>query len=217
MVNKNWKQLTGKNVTQGIGCTEIGHVYISNIPTKENINSTGIPINGFDVKINLDSENNSGELYVRPTYSLLGYNGKNDKNKFSNDNWYKTGDNFSKDKDGDYKFLARIDEMFKVNGRKVIPSIIESYVLERYPVLEAIYLGIEDETFSDIITHLCLVLKKPEDELKLIEEIKNDLNEKFESFLRPNNITIFEGFKYNSNGKIMKKEIKDHLSQTILG
>lgn len=217
LVNKNWKQLTGKNVTQGIGCTEIGHVYISNIPTKENINSTGIPINGFDVKINLDSENNSGELYVRPTYSLLGYNGKNDKNKFSNDNWYKTGDNFSKDKDGDYKFLARIDEMFKVNGRKVIPSIIESYVLERYPVLEAIYLGIEDETFSDIITHLCLVLKKPEDELKLIEEIKNDLNEKFESFLRPNNITIFEGFKYNSNGKIMKKEIKDHLSQTILG
>lgn len=216
-VNRKWKEVTGKYITQGIGCTEIGHVYVSTIPSEENINTTGKPIDGFKVKLNREEGEELGELYVQPPFKLLGYNNVENQNKFLVNNWYRTSDNFTQDKDENYIFSSRVDDMFKINGRMVAPSVVENFVLEHFPINEAVFLAIEDKTMSDVTSHLCLTLtNKMTNEEELIKAIKNDLIAKMPSYMRPQKISIFDGFEYNSNGKIIKKEIIEQLKQTDL-
>ncbi|MFD0963071.1 AMP-binding protein [Pseudofulvibacter geojedonensis] len=216
-VNNKWKEATGKYVTQGIGCTEIGHVYISTIPTKENINATGVPVQGFNVKLVKEEGEEHGELYIQPSYKLLGYHGVKNQNKFIEDNWYKTSDNFSQDKEGDFIFSSRVDDMFKINGRMVVPSVIENYVLENYAVNEAVFVAIEDKKMSDVSSYLCITLLDNTTNASVLKgDLERKLSEKFPSYMCPKQVVVFDGFQYNSNGKIIKKNIIEQLKEPVL-
>ncbi len=216
-VNNKWKETNGKFVTQGIGCTEIGHVYLSTTPTSENINATGKPVQGFNVRLKKDDEEELGELHVQPSYKLLGYHGNENQDKFLENNWYKTSDNFTQGKEGDYVFSSRVDDMFKINGRMVIPSIIENHVLENYAVNEAVFVALENEELSDVSSYLCItLLDTTTNETVLLRDLELDFSQNMPSYMRPNQIVVFDSFEYNSNGKIIKKKIIEQLRQPAL-
>lgn len=218
ILNQKWHFKTSKYITQGIGCTEIGHVYISTKPSRENIQVTGKPVPGFLVKIDNSVDlQNSGELLVKPSYPLLGYKDKNIQGKFLNDNWYRTGDKFVTDSEGNYKFISRVDDLFKVNGRVVVPSTIENYVIENYPVNEALLIGVENENKSDTDSHLFITVKEKiiRDEAMILE-IKDSLKSNMPSFMCPKTISIIDKFEYNSNGKIIKSSIVKRLQNLSL-
>jgi acyl-coenzyme A synthetase/AMP-(fatty) acid ligase len=217
MLNTKWQKHTGRYITQGIGCTEIGHVYISTLPNEENINATGTPVEGFEVKLVHGDNDGLGELFVKPPYKLLGYHGLTHQDKFLEGNWYRTSDNFTLGAKGDYVFSSRVDDLFKVNGRMVVPSVVENYVLDNYAVNEAVFLAIEDEELSDVASCLCItLLDTTTNALVLKREIEADLTENFPSYMRPKLIQVFDNFEYNSNGKIIKSKILEKLIQPTL-
>lgn len=220
--NMNWQKYSGIAVTQGIGCTEIGHIFLSNIPGKENLKATGIPLSSFNIKIVNDEGKNVevgqiGELWVQPPFNLLGYWEKPEltNEKFSKDNWYRTGDYFCQDQTGNYIYQSRIDDFFKVNGRMVAPSIIENEVKEYFDVSEAVFIAIDNEQTSDVDTVLCLVPINMADKLSLKVAIAEYFSNNRLSYMSPNMIMFFHDFQYNVNGKIIRKEVIKIVKQLL--
>ncbi len=150
-VHRQWLATTGVPIMEGIGSTEVGHIYISNRVDDIRPGVTGKPIPGYQVRL-VDEAGNEvpddvpGRLLVKGQSVIRRY--WNDPEKTAKtivNGWYDTGDTFRRDAQGYYTYCGRSDDVFKVSGRWVSPYEIES-VLGKHPqVLEAAVIGRNDD------------------------------------------------------------------------
>lgn len=221
-LNEKWYNITGKYITQGLGSTEIGHVYISNNITNPNIGVTGKPVNTFNIKIlnenGVDIKiGEIGEVYIQPPYKLLGYwNSSKKVNGFLSNNWFKSGDTCTIDSDGNIKYISRSDNLFKIKGRFVDPNNIEEIILDNTNFNEVYFIGVENMNTYDIDTYLCVCLPKgsnESDKNKYKKEIYNLLENRIKSYTKPSKILFFNdfGFAYNGNGKVNRNMIANKI------
>lgn len=224
-LNVKWYNKFGKYIVQGLGSTELGHVYICNSLSDTDPAITGILLDGFEFKLITDdekqngSENKMGELYVKAPYVLNGYwNCKKKVNGYLKDNWLKTRDTLEYIGDRKFRFIERSDSLFKINGRFVIPANVEELVLKNFELREAYFVGLMSDEDSDTKSYLCispLSSLSSVEENELSESIQSFLKEKVSSYCRPHNIVIFEDFNfaYNDNGKVNRQRIIQKITQ----
>ena len=153
---RRWKDAFGLTILDGVGSTEMLHIYCSNRIDDVRPGSSGKPVPGYELKILDDGGDpvpvgDAGDLYVRGDSALALYWAQHEKSKRSIlGDWFFTGDRYRMDADGYYWYEGRSDDMIKVQGLWASPIEIESALLEHAAVAESAVVGVEVEGFMKI-------------------------------------------------------------------
>jgi 4-hydroxybenzoate-CoA ligase len=150
-VGMRWKALVGVDILDGIGSTEMLHIFISNHPDAVRYGSSGKPVPGYEARI-VDEHDRPvphgepGELIVRGDSAAEGYWNQRAKSRRTfRGEWTYTGDTYTRDADGWFRFQGRTDEMLKVSGVWVSPFEVEEALIAHPTVFEAAVLGRRDQ------------------------------------------------------------------------
>jgi benzoate-CoA ligase len=150
-IGKRWRERLGVDILDGIGSTEMLHIFLSNRPGEVRYGSTGKPVAGYEIRL-VDEAGKPvaageiGELQVRGASSAIQYwnNRERSVHTFLGP-WTRSGDKYVRDADGFYTYCGRSDDMLKVGGQYVAPFEVEAALMSHTAVLEAAVIGAEDE------------------------------------------------------------------------
>ncbi len=209
-----WKEKTGLDIIDGIGCTEIWHIFISNRPDDIRPGSSGKPVPGMEVKIVDDNmqpiaQGDVGNLLVKSETTALFYLRQAEKSRrtFLGE-WLVTGDKYMVDADGYYWHAGRSDDMLKVGGIFVSPVQVESTLLSHPAVLECAVVGLPDAS-QLVKPKAFVVLKQGYDGS---DTLKQDLvaycKEKMAEYKRPRWIEFVPELPKTATGKIQRFKLR---------
>ena len=148
---ERWLERFGVEILDGIGSTEILHIFISNRPGRAKAGSTGEIVPGYEARIVGDHDNELppgevGTLLIKGDSIAAGYWNKHERTKETfRGEWINTHDKFSVDEEGFYWYAGRTDDMIKVSGMAVWPTDVEAILQEHPAVLESGVAGVADE------------------------------------------------------------------------
>ncbi|WP_086933339.1 AMP-binding protein [Agarilytica rhodophyticola] len=210
-----WRQRFGVEIIDGIGATEVGHIFLSNIPGSCKPSITGSPLPGYEVKLLQHDSSSRGELMVKGPSVSPGYHNQADKNAKSFVNgWYMTGDIFSKNSNDEYKYVGRKGDIFKYKGRWIVPQNLEEYLLSNFKWIDEVAVLPSDCVEAKPI--MCFVKNKNKNDYKNIkEEMLECIKEVFEGHYFPQEYRKLESFPRNENGKVLRNKLLD-MSAEIL-
>jgi benzoate-CoA ligase family protein len=146
-VFNRWKALTGQEIMEGLGSTEVLHIYLSNLADKKKVGAAGKRVPGYEVVLKdkdgrevLGSE--EGIMWVRGDSATPLYWNRPDKSAetIRDDGWIYTGDRFQRDEEGFYFFRGRADDLVKISGQWVYPLEVELCLADHPEIREcAVY------------------------------------------------------------------------------
>jgi benzoate-CoA ligase len=145
-----WRDRFGVEIIDGIGTTEILHIFLSNRPGAARPGSSGLPVPGYEAMIVDDegrpvAQGEIGNLRVKGDSTMAYYWNKHEKTKETLFGpWIQTGDKYHQDGDGYFWYAGRADDMLKVGGIWVSPVEVEATLIKHPAVLEAAVVGKED-------------------------------------------------------------------------
>ncbi len=218
-IGQKWKETVGFDILDGIGSTEMLHIFLSNRPGDLRYGTSGKPVPGYDAKIIGEDgaelgNNEVGELVIRGASASDGYWNQRDKTRrtFAGE-WTYTGDKYIRDDDGFYQCCGRTDDMFKVSGIWVSPFEVEAALVSHEAVLEAAVIGHED---SDglIKPKAYVVLKQgvASDE-KLFESLKEHVKSRAGAWKYPRWIELRPDLPKTATGKIQRFKLREEDSK----
>jgi len=150
-IGKKWQQEYGVDILDGIGSTEMLHIYLSNRPGRVRYGSTGEVVPGYRLRLLNDeglecADAELGELQISgPSAAIMYWNNREKtKHTFAGE-WTRSGDKYSRDADGFYTYGGRSDDMLKVGGIYVSPFEVEASIMTHPSVLEAAVIGVSDD------------------------------------------------------------------------
>jgi len=165
-VGRAWTERTGVEIVDGIGSTEMLHIFVSNRPGAVRYGVTGQPVPGYEVRLVDESRNEVmrgeiGEMEVSgPTAAAQYWNNRAKTRATFLGDWVRTGDKFRQDETGDYIHCGRADDMLKVGGIWVSPMEVESTLLGHPAVQEAAVIGVADP--AGFIKPKAFIVLKPD-------------------------------------------------------
>jgi benzoate-CoA ligase family protein len=139
----DWKALTGLEIVEGLGSTEVLHIYLSNLPDRKKPGAAGLRVPGYEIALRGTDgrevgDNEEGILWVRGDSSTPLYWNRPDKSAetIRDEGWIYTGDRFVRDGDGFHFFRGRADDLIKISGQWVYPLEVELCLAEHPEVRE---------------------------------------------------------------------------------
>ncbi len=211
---QGWKDRTGLDIVDGIGATEVWHIFISNRPGDIRPGSSGKPVPGYEVKI-VDEHGvevppgEVGNLLVKSETTAMSYLHQAEKSRrtFLGE-WFVTGDKYYVDPDGYYWHAGRSDDMLKVGGIWVSPVEVEATLISHPAVLEAAVIGLPDS--ANLIKPKAFVVLKesfsPSDALR--QELTAYCREKMADYKRPRDIEFVGELPKTATGKIQRFRLR---------
>jgi len=207
-------------VLDGIGSTEMLHIFMSNRPGRVRPKSSGTPVPGYDVDLRdtdgtpVTAIGEPGELHVRGPSTATGYWCRTDTSRsVFLGQWMRTGDTYVRNDDGTYTCLGRLNDMLKAGGIWVTPSEVEERLLEHPDVAEAVVVGIPDA--DDLDKPVACVVPRPGHTVDP-DEIIRWCREGLAAFKRPRAVTILTELPKTATGKIRRNVLRDQLRATSL-
>jgi benzoate-CoA ligase family protein len=187
-VGRRWRQRYGVDVLDGIGSTEMLHIFMSNLPGDVRYGTTGKPVQGYEVRLVgedggiVAAAGEIGELQVRgPTSAVMYWNDRARSRETFLGEWTRSGDKYLRDESGYYVYCGRRDDMLKVGGIYVSPFEVEGALCSHPDVLEAAVIGWPDT--DDLIKPKAFVVPKAPE--RGGEELARALQEHVKSTLAP--------------------------------
>ncbi len=167
-VGRRWHERYGVDILDGLGSTEMLHIFLSNRSGEVKYGTTGKPVPGYAVRLIDDdgevikTKGTMGELQVRgPTSAIMYWNNREQSRTTFLGEWTRSGDKYLEDEDGYYVYCGRRDDMLKVGGIYVSPFEVEGALQSHPDVLEAAVVAWPDEE-ELIKPKAFVVLKAPE-------------------------------------------------------
>jgi benzoate-CoA ligase len=202
----------GVAIVDGIGSTEMLHVYISNRPGKVRYGSTGWPVPGYEIELRRDDgsavpDGEPGDLYIKGPSAALMYWGNRTKScETFQGPWCKSGDKYIRNADGTYTYGGRSDDMLKVSGIYVSPFEVEATLAQHPAVLEAAVIGVED---SDGLTKTkaFVVLKSGQQANEA--ELKAFVKDRLAAYKYPRSIEFLAELPKTATGKIQRFKLRE--------
>jgi benzoate-CoA ligase len=207
----------GIDIVDGIGSTEMLHIFLSNRPGEVLYGTTGWPVPGYDIELrgedtrpvpqNADGSIPIGELYIRGPSAALLYWGDREKSRETfQGQWTKSGDKYVRNADGSYTYCGRSDDMLKVNGVYVSPFEVEATLVQHPAVLEAAVIGVLDsEGLSK--TKAFVVLKTGAQ--ATADDLKAFIKERLAAYKYPRQIEFITELPKTATGKIQRFRLRD--------
>jgi benzoate-CoA ligase len=150
-VGRRWLEHTGVDILDGLGSTEMLHIFLSNRPGEVRYGTSGRPVPGYDIRL-VDEEGKPvpkgeiGELQVAgPTSAAFYWNNRDKSRNTFLGQWTRSGDKYIESEDGYFTYCGRADDMLKVSGIWVSPFEVEAALASHEAVLEAAVVGHGDE------------------------------------------------------------------------
>lgn len=217
-VGERWRETVGVDIIDGIGSTEMLHIFVSNRPGDVRYGTSGKPVPGYDAKIVGDDghelgADEVGELVIRGPSAAEGYWNQREKTRrtFAGE-WTYTGDKYTRDAEGYYHYCGRTDDMFKVSGIWVSPFEVEAALVSHEAVLEAAVIGKKD---SDglLKPKAFIVLKQGfEADESLFNSLKEHVKARAGAWKYPRWITVRNELPKTATGKIQRFKLRDEES-----
>lgn len=214
-IYEKWLDRFGVEILDGIGSTEILHIFISNRPGKAKAGSTGQIVPGYEAKIvdDHDRELPAGEvgtLLIKGDSIASGYWNKHEATKKTFcGQWINTHDKFMVDKEGYYWYAGRTDDMMKVSGQAVWPADVESVLQEHPAVLESGVVGVPDK--EGLIKPRAYVLLKdgynPSPELA--RELQDFVKKNTAPHKYPRSVVFVDALPKTATGKIKRYKLRE--------
>jgi 4-hydroxybenzoate-CoA ligase len=211
-IGEAWKARFGLDIVNGVGSTEMGHLYITNVPDAVEYGTAGIPVNGYDFKLIDDSgrevaDNEIGELLVRGPSAAAGYWNQRERTRqtFLGE-WTRSGDQYLRRSDGTYIYCGRTDDMFKVSAIWVSPFEVEAALATHPSVLEAAVVPAQD-AYGLVKPKAFVVLKRHCDNRSnraLYEELKVHVKRTVGPWKYPRWIEFMDSLPKTATGKIQR-------------
>jgi benzoate-CoA ligase family protein len=208
---RRWKEAYGLTILDGIGSTEMLHIYCSNRLDEVKPGSSGKAVPGYELKI-LDEEGapvpqgQAGDMFVKGDSALALYWGQHEKTKRSLfGEWFSSGDRYRQDADGFYWYEGRSDDMIKVGGLWVSPVEIEGVLLEHPAVGESAVVGVEVEGFTRI---KAFVIAKGEGSPELAAELQELCKVRLQRFQYPHLVEFVAELPKTVTGKIQRYKLR---------
>ena len=149
-IGRRWTEHFGVEILDGIGSTEMLHIFLSNRPGEVRYGSTGKPVPGYQIRLVDENGNDTkpgeiGELQINgPSSAIMYWNNRARSLSTFVGPWTRAGDKYSVDADGYYVYGGRSDDMLKVSGIYVSPFEVEAALMTHPDVLEAAVVGVAD-------------------------------------------------------------------------
>jgi 4-hydroxybenzoate-CoA ligase len=213
--SERWREVVGTDILDGIGSTEMLHIFVSNRRGEIRLGTTGKPVPGYEAKI-VDEHGHElgagevGELVIRGPSAAEGYWNQRTKSQrtFAGE-WTYTGDKYIRDEDGFYRCCGRTDDMFKVSGIWVSPFEVEAALVSHEAVLEAAVIGKEDQD-GLIKPKAFLVLKSGHQaDERLFEVLKEHVKEHAGKWKYPRWFEVRADLPKTATGKIQRFKLRE--------
>jgi benzoate-CoA ligase family protein len=213
-IYKRWGERFGVEILDGIGTTEILHIFLSNPPGRAKPGSTGLAVPGYEARIVDDegtpvAQGEIGSLRVKGDSNMAYYWNQHEKTKSTLfGEWIHTGDKYYQDKDGYFWYCGRADDMLKVGGIWVSPVEVENTLVGHAAVLEAAVVGHED-TDKLVKPKAFVVLKDGHPASPaLVDELKGFVKDKLAPYKYPRWIEFVPELPKTATGKIQRFKLR---------
>jgi 4-hydroxybenzoate-CoA ligase len=207
---QRWQQRTGLEICDGIGTTELTHIFMANAPGSATCGASGRPVPGYDVRIVNEhgadvGDDEIGDLLVKGDSIMAFYWNKHERTKATLfGEWIRTGDKYWRDSSGVYWHAGRSDDMLKVSGMWVSPVEVENVIAEHAAVLECAVVGREDDD-GLVKPHAYVVLRSPSFASSALEvELQDFVKERLSPHKYPRWVTVVQALPKTSTGKTQR-------------
>jgi benzoate-CoA ligase len=213
-IGRRWSERTGVDILDGIGSTEMLHIFLSNRPDEVRYGTTGRPVPGYDLEI-VDEAGKRvppgeiGDLLVAGPTSAAGYWHNRERSRATfRGAWTWTGDKYYEDADGYFVYCGRSDDMLKVNGMWVSPAEVEAALFAHPAVLEAAVVGAPDA--DGLVKPKAFVVAKTgfADEGELSNTLDAHAKSLLAPFKCPRSFAFLDELPKTATGKIQRFKLR---------
>jgi 2-aminobenzoate-CoA ligase len=208
-----WFERTGIRLIDGIGATEMIHIFISAEGDDIRPGSTGRPVPGYQAAI-LDEQGNElpagevGRLAVRgPTGCRYLEDVR--QAKYVQHGWNITGDSYRRDEDGYYWFVARSDDIIISSGYNIAAPEVESAVLAHPEVVECAVVGVPHEQRGHIVKAFVVVKDRPADEAAFVKALQDHVKATIAPYKYPRAVELVDELPKTATGKLQRFRLKE--------
>jgi benzoate-CoA ligase len=202
----------GVEIIDGIGSTEMLHIFLSNRPGQVRYGTTGWPVPGYSLELRDDEgrcvpDGETGDLYIQGPSAALMYWGNREKTRETFQGaWTKSGDKYTRNADGSYTYAGRSDDMLKVSGIYVSPFEVEATLVQHTAVLEAAVIGVSDG--QGLTRTKAFVVLKPGAAVT-DAELKAFVKERLAPYKYPRVIEFLPELPKTATGKIQRFKLRE--------
>ena len=202
----------GVPIVDGIGSTEMLHIFISNRPDRVRYGTTGWVVPGYEIELRGEDgkpvpDGEIGDLYIHgPSSALMYWGNRNKSRETFQGGWTKAGDKYVKNDDGSYTYSGRSDDMLKVSGIYVSPFEVEATLVQHPAVLEAAVIGVPDA--EGLTKTKAFVVLKPGAEAS-DAELKTFVKDKLAPYKYPRQIEFVTELPKTATGKIQRFKLRE--------
>ncbi|MBR0716578.1 benzoate-CoA ligase family protein [Bradyrhizobium liaoningense] len=213
-VGNHWKERFGVDILDGVGSTELLHIFLSNAPGDIKYGSSGKPVPGYAVRLVNEAgedvpDGEVGEMVVDAPSAGEGYwNQRSKTRRTFEGSWTRTGDKYVRDAEGRYTFCGRSDDMFKVSGIWVSPFEVESALITHPAVLEAAVVPEADP--EGLLKPKAFVVLRPDVKTNDLQEmLKEHVKQKIGPWKYPRWIDVVDSLPKTATGKIQRFKLRE--------
>lgn len=213
-VFNGWRALTGLEIVEGLGSTEVLHIYLCNRPDRKKLGAAGLRVPGYEIRLRDKdghdvASNEEGILWVRGDSNTPLYWNRPDKTAetIREDGWIYTGDRFVRDTDGFHFFRGRADDLIKISGQWVYPLEVELCLIEHPDIRECAVFAHElpDRRMS---LKAAVVMNKRDCDLATTTKMLQDfVKAKLLPYKYPREIVFIEELPKTGTGKIDRQAV----------
>jgi len=210
---EDWHDATGLKIIDGIGSTEILHIFISSNDENMRKGATGLPIRGYEAKI-IDTDGNElpnnepGRLAVRGITGCKYLNSEEKQKEYVENKWNITGDIFKKDSDGYFWFVARGDDMIISSGYNIAAIEVENILLTHPGIAECAVVGLPNEERGMLVCANIVLKENFKASSELAKLIQDWFKEVAAPYKYPREIRFMETLPKTETGKIQRFKLK---------
>jgi benzoate-CoA ligase family protein len=213
-VSERWQAQTGVPILDGIGSTEMLHIYCSNTLEDLQPGTSGRPVPGYELKVVDDGgrevgPDEQGDLLVRGDSCAAYYWHQREKTRrCMRGEWFFTGDRYVQTADGRFVYQGRADDMIKVGGLWVAPADVEACLVRHPAVSEAAVIGVAVEEISRIKAFV-IAADEPADPDALADELRAWCKDHLRRYEYPHVVEFVSDFPRTATGKIQRFKLRE--------
>ena len=211
-IGERFKRHFGVDIVDGIGSTEMLHIFLSNRPGQVRYGTTGWPVPGYDIELRGEGggsvpDGEPGDLYVHGPSAAMMYWGNREKTRETfQGGWTKSGDKYIRNADGSFTYAGRTDDMLKVSGVYVSPFEVEATIVQHPAVLEAAVIGAPDA--EGLTKTKAFVVLRPGEQVDEAE-LKSFVKDRLAPFKYPRAIEFVAELPKTATGKIQRFKLRE--------
>jgi 2-aminobenzoate-CoA ligase len=213
-VFESWREATGLKIIDGIGATEMLHIFISAAGDEIRPGATGKVVPGYTARI-LDANGGDaptgcvGRLAVRGPTGCRYLGNVEQQRKYVHDGWNLTGDSYKVDADGYFWYQARTDDMIISGGYNIAGPEVENVLLEHPAVLECAVIGEPDEERGHIVKAVIVLLPGQSGNDALAKEIQDFVKARIAPYKYPRRVEFADTLPRTSTGKLQRYRLRE--------